>query len=182
MNKKAMIVLAEGFEEIEAISPMDILRRAEVKVVVAGLGGDLITGAHGVSMKTDTVFSGEGELPDAVVFPGGLPGAENLAGSSKLKEMILKMNSRGKLIAAICASPALVLAPTGILSGKSATCYPGLEKNFSTDIKFVKEKVIRDGNVITSRGPATAFAFGVKIAEVLAGKAKAEMVADQMLY
>ena len=111
-----------------------------------------------------------------------LPGAENLASSTKVKELITKMDSQDKIIAAICASPALVLAPTGVLKGKSAVCYPGLEKNFSTDIKFVKQEVVQDGNIITSKGPATAFAFGIKVTENLTGKAKADMIAQQMLY
>ncbi|MFH1552839.1 MAG: DJ-1 family glyoxalase III [Candidatus Omnitrophota bacterium] len=182
MKKKALIVLADGFEEIEAVTPMDVLRRAEVEVIVAGLDGDFITGTHGVVIKPDIHIDDCNCLPDAVVFPGGLPGAENLASSVKVKDLILKMHSEGKLIAAICASPALVLAPTGILSGKKATCYPALEKNFAPDVKFVKEEVVQDGNVITSRGPGTAFAFAVKIAENLVGRAKADMIAEQMLF
>jgi len=182
MKKEALVVLAEGFEEIEAITPVDVLRRAEVNVIVAGLGGNSVTGAHGVAIITDIAFDDYGSLPDAVVSPGGLPGAEKLASSVKVKDMILKMNSEQRLIAAICASPALVLAPAGILSGRTATCYPGLEKNFLPDVKFVKEKVVQDGNIITSRGPATALDFALKIAENLAGKAKADMLAQQVLF
>ena len=182
MSKKALIVLAQGFEETEAITPIDILRRAEVDVTIAGLGGDLITGAHGIPVKVDVIFEEYDSIPDAVIFPGGLPGAENLASSTKVKELITKMDSQDKIIAAICASPALVLAPTGVLKGKSAACYPGLEKNFSSDIKSVKQEVIQDGNIITSKGPATALAFGIKVAENLVGKAKADMIAQQMLY
>jgi 4-methyl-5(b-hydroxyethyl)-thiazole monophosphate biosynthesis len=182
MKKRALVIIAEGFEEIEAITPVDVLRRAEVDVTVAGLGASSITGAHGVIIKTDIVLDDCDFLPDAVIFPGGLPGAENLASSVKVKNVVLKMSSEGRLIAAICASPALVLAPTGVLSGRTATCYPGLEKNFSPDVKFVKEKVVQDGNIITSRGPATALAFALKIAENLVGKAKADMLAQQMLF
>jgi 4-methyl-5(b-hydroxyethyl)-thiazole monophosphate biosynthesis len=161
---------------------LDILRRSEVDVTIAGLGGEMVTGAHGLSVKADVVFEDYKDVPDAVVFPGGMPGAENLASSTKVKELLEKMGSEDRIIAAICASPALVLAPMGILKGRAATCYPGLEKNFSTDIKTKKDKVVQDGNVITSRGPATAFAFGIKIAENLVGEAKARMVAEQMLY
>jgi 4-methyl-5(b-hydroxyethyl)-thiazole monophosphate biosynthesis len=182
MKKKALIVLAPGFEETEAIVPMDALRRSEIDVTIAGLGGQMVTGAHGVTVKADVVFADYKDIPDAVVFPGGMPGAENLASSTKVKELIAKMDSEGRIIAAICASPALVLAPTGILKGRTATCYPGLEKNFSSDVKVTKDKVVQDGNIITSRGPATAFPFGLKIAENLVGKAKAQMVAEQMLY
>ncbi len=182
MKKKALVVLAAGFEETEAIVPLDVLRRSEVDVIVAGLGGEMVTGAYGLSVRADVVFEDYKDVPDAVVFPGGMPGSENLASSTKVKELIAKMYSEGKIIAAICASPALVLAPAGILEGRSATCYPGLEKNFSADIKAKKDEVVQDGNIITSRGPATAFPFGIKIAENLVGKAKARMVAEQMLY
>jgi len=181
MKKKALMVIADGFEEVEAVTPVDVLRRSEVEVTVAGLGKDIVTGAHGLSIKTDILLEEYKELPDALVFPGGMPGAENLASSSTVKNLVSKMDDESRIIAAICASPALVLAPSGVLSGKKATCYPGLEKNFSTDIKFVKEDVVREGNIITSRGPATALKFGLVIAEALVGKPKAEMVAGQML-
>ncbi|MGB2600973.1 MAG: DJ-1 family glyoxalase III [Candidatus Omnitrophota bacterium] len=181
MNKKALVILAQGFEEIEAVIPIDMLRRAEVEVIVAGVGGETITGSREVIIKPDVSLEECDLEPDAVILPGGMPGAENLATSSKVKEIITKMNSKGKIIAAICASPALVLAPMGILNGKEATCYPGLDKNFSPEIKFSKERVVQDGNVITSQGPATAFGFARKITENLVGKAKADMVASQML-
>ena len=181
MNKKALVILAQGFEEIEAVIPIDMLRRAEVEVTVAGVGGEAITGSREVIIKPDVSLEECDLEPDAVILPGGMPGAENLATSSKVKEFVSKMYSKGKLVAAICASPALVLAPTGILNGKEATCYPGLEKNFSSEIKFSKERVVQDGNVITSQGPATAFEFARKITENLVGKAKADMVASQML-
>lgn len=182
MKKKALIVLANGFEETEAVLPVDILKRCEVDVAIAGLGSELIKGAHGVTLKTDAVFENYSELPDAVIFPGGMPGAENLASSIKLKDFIVKMNSEKKLIAAICASPAIVLAPTGVLSGKKVTCYPGMEKNFLPDVNFLEEEVIQDGNIITSRGPGTAHLFGFKIAENLIGKNKSDMIASQMLF
>ena len=180
--KKAIIVLAEGFEELEAIVPIDILRRSEVDVTIAGLGKLEIKGAHNITIKTDVLFDDYKDLPDAIIFPGGLPGAENLALSKKVKDLVLKMNAGKKLIAAICASPALVLAPLGILEGKTATCYPGMEKNFLSGITHSKKSVVQDGNIVTSQGPATAFEFGVKIAENLVGKQKSDMVASQMLF
>jgi 4-methyl-5(b-hydroxyethyl)-thiazole monophosphate biosynthesis len=182
MNKKALVILAEGFEETEAAAPIDILRRAEVEVTIAGLGGTSITGAHGIKVNTDIALDDYNFLPDALILPGGMPGAENLANSEKVKTLIQKMVSEKRLIAAICASPALVFAPMGILNGRRATCYPGMENNFSSDIKFVKEKVVQDGNIITSQGPATASSFGLKIAENLVGKDKRDMIANQMLF
>lgn len=182
MNKKALVVLADGFEEIEASVPIDILRRSEVKVIVAGLGKLEIKGAHNIIIKTDVLFNDYKDLPDAVIFPGGMPGAENLALSAKVKDLVLKMDSEKRIVAAICASPALVLAPLGVLKSKTATCYPGMESNFAPATKHSTEKVVQDGNIITSQGPATAFVFGLKIAENLAGKQKADMVRAQMLY
>ena len=182
MKEKALIILAKGFEEAEAIIPIDILRRCDVEVIIAGVGSDEIVSTRGVIVKTDVILETYTGMADVVILPGGMPGAENLANSIKVKDIIAKMNSGKKLIAAICASPALVLAPTGILSGKTATCYPGMEKTFAPGVKFVKDEVVKDGNIITSRGPATAFAFGLKIAEELVGKDKVEMVAEQMLY
>lgn len=181
MSEKAIVLLAEGFEEVEAIIPVDFLRRCEVEVIVAGLGSLEIKGAHDLRIKADKVFSGEEDLPDVVILPGGSPGAENLAASHKVRQFLLKMNDEKKLIAAICASPALVLSPAEILRTKRATCYPGLEKNFTTDIEHSKDDVVEDGHVLTGRGPGTAFAFSKRIAEILAGKEKASLVADMML-
>jgi len=182
MKKKVLVILAEGFEEIETITPIDILRRAGIEVIVAGLDREEVAGSRGVVIKTKMKLSEYSSVPDAIVLPGGSPGAENLAKSSRVKELVLDMNSKGKLICAICASPALVLAPTGILDGKKATCYPGMEKNFSVDIKFSKDSVVQDGNIITSRGPATALPFVLKIVENMAGKDTADMVGKQTLF
>jgi 4-methyl-5(b-hydroxyethyl)-thiazole monophosphate biosynthesis len=182
MEKRAVIILAEGFEEVEAITPMDVLRRSGIATTMAGLGSNTITGAHGMIIKTDVVFEKYDSLFDAIIFPGGMPGAENLAKSDTVKEAILEMNSKKKIIAAICASPALVLAPLGILDGKKATCFPGMEKNFSTNVKFAKDKVVQDGNIITSRGAGTASLFGLSIVANLIGKETAEMIGKQMLF
>ncbi|MDD4956926.1 MAG: DJ-1/PfpI family protein [Candidatus Omnitrophica bacterium] len=181
MPRKALVVLAEGFEDVEAVTAIDVLRRAEIEVTVAGLGSETVKGARGVVVKADTLLEKADDMPDAIVLPGGMPGAENLARSTRLKDLIVKLDKAGKLICAICAAPALVLEPTGVLEGKKATCYPGMEKSFSPLVKFTKENVVQDRNVITSRGPATAIAFGLKIAENLVGKAKADMIGEHML-
>jgi len=182
MDKRALIVLAEGFEEIEAIIPIDVLRRASVDVTTSCLGVKSVTGAHGIEIWADTALEDYEYLPDVVIFPGGIPGAENLARSAEVKKMIKRVSSEKRLIAAICAAPALVLAPTGILNGREATCYPGLEKDFPPEAVYVKKNVVQDGNIITSRGPGTAFLFALKIAENLVGKTKTDMIAEQMLY
>lgn len=181
MSKKAVVALADGFEEIEAITPVDMLKRAEIEVVIGGLNGELVRGAHDVYIKADLSLKELDFVPDAIIFPGGMPGAENLARSLEVKTLISRIDSQGGIIAAICASPALVLAPTGVLDGRKATCYPGLQQNFSTKVKYVKDPVVHDGNVITSRGPATAMDFSLKIIECLAGKAKADMVGEHAL-
>jgi len=181
MSKKALIILADGFEEVEAITPIDLLKRAEIDVVIGGLNGELVRGAHDIYVKADIHLKDVDFIPDVIIFPGGLPGAENLAMSLEVKTLISRIDAQGGIIAAICASPALVLAPTGVLDGKKATCYPGLQQNFSTQVTYVKDPVVQDGNIITSQGPATAVKFGLKIIEVLAGKAKADMVGEQAL-
>lgn len=182
MKKRALVILAEGFEEIEALTTVDILRRVNVEVTVAGLSGDVVKGSRGVVVKADRVLLDSDSDHDIVILPGGMPGAENLAKSSKVRKLILDMHARGKLVAAICASPALVLSPFGVLDAKKATCFPGMEPNFTARVKAVKDAVVQDGNIITSRGPATAFAFALKIAENLVGKEMTEMVARQTLY
>ena len=174
MSKKAIIVLAEGFEEIEAVTIIDILRRAGIDVTVTGLANTKVSGSHAINVVTDKKLD-EVEFDfDACVFPGGMPGATNLASSEKIKSLIQKMNSDGKLIAAICASPAIVLAPIGILKNKSATCYPGLQENFGKDTNYKEDNVIIDGNIITSRGPGTALVFSLAIVEKLIGKESAD--------
>jgi len=179
--KKALIVFANGFEEIEAVSVVDILRRVDLDVTVAGLSGQEIKSARNVKVITDRALTEIKEDYDAIIFPGGAAGAKNLSKSEKVKELIIKMNKESKLIAAICASPAIVLAPLGVLKGKKATCYPGMESEFPKDVSFSNERVILDGNIITSRGPGTALLFGLKIVEVLVGKAKAERLQKDML-
>jgi len=181
MAGKAIIVFAEGFEEIEALTPADILRRAEVAVELVGLDGMDVTGAHGIRVKMDRVLR-EREEVDAVILPGGLPGAENLARSEKLGNVLRKQVESGKLVAAICASPGLVLGRHGIMKGRRGTCYPGFEGHFGAGATYVEEPVVKDGNVLTSRGPGTAFAFGLALARELAGAEAADGVAGRMLY
>lgn len=181
MSKKALILLAEGFEEIEALTAIDILRRADIEVIVCGISGETVAGAHGVKVIADErldKFSGD---VDAVVLPGGMPGAANLANSKAVRELIQRMCKTDRLIAAICASPALVLAPTGVLDGKRATAYPGMEKDFNRDTTFVEDKVVVDKNIITSRSPGTALLFSLAIVEKLVGKEISEKLKAKTL-
>jgi 4-methyl-5(b-hydroxyethyl)-thiazole monophosphate biosynthesis len=181
MPKTALVILAEGFEEVEAIAPIDALRRAGVRVTIAGLTDLRVKGSKKIGVEADILLKDLAEIPDAVILPGGLPGATNLAKSEEVTKLIKKANSAGKLVAAICAAPEVVLAPLGILDGKKATCYPGGEANFSKRTIYSKERVVVDGNIITSQGPGTALEFALEIAARLAGKDMADNVRGKML-
>ncbi len=181
MKKTVLIVLADGFEEIEAVTPIDVLRRAGLEVIVAGVGKREITGAHNITVETDLMIEQYQGSPDAVVLPGGMPGAENLSQSEALKDLLQKMRKPGKLIGAICASPAVVLAPTGILDGKKATCFPGFDNDLGPKVKFVTDRVVTDGQVVTSRGPGTAMEFSLELVSQLVSAEKAEQLAQKMV-
>lgn len=184
MAKTAAVLLAEGFEEIEAITPIDILRRAGVAVTVAGLGGLSIAGAHGVTVGCDAeVASLETVDLDAVVLPGGMPGSKNLAASEAVRALCVRQAEAGRVVAAICAAPALALASFGVLDNRRATCYPGFAEHFPSSATAVAdEPVVVDGPVVTSRGPGTAFAFGLTLAALLAGDETAATLKSGMQY
>lgn len=181
MSKKVVIVLADGFEEIEAVTPIDVLRRAGLDLKIAGLSGKSVTGAHGLKVQVDMLFDDYDGSADCVILPGGMPGSKHLQESKKVAEVVKKMHREGKLVSAICAAPALALAPAGVLDGKRATCYPGFENNFAASTKFSTETVVVDGNVVTSRGPGTAFQFALELAEKLAGKETAQKLREGLL-
>ncbi|MDR0413121.1 MAG: DJ-1/PfpI family protein [Dysgonamonadaceae bacterium] len=175
------IFLAEGFEEIEAISTIDILRRGNVDVTSVSITDtDVVTGAHRIPVKADKLFSevdySEGAM---LVLPGGMPGAGNLNGHIGLRTLLKQYAAEGKKIAAICAAP-LVLGSLGLLQGKRATVYPGFEVTLQ-GAKVETLPVVKDGNFITGRGPGFAADFGLAIVEELQGKRKAEEVAAGML-
>lgn len=181
MAKKALIILADGFEEIEATAPIDILRRAGIEVTVAGLESKTVSGAHGLQFQADITLNQYKEVPDAVILPGGMPGAQNLGNSREVLEILKYLNGQNKVIGAICAAPALALVPAGILEGKRATCYPGFEQNFKPSTEFSTARVVVDGNVITSRGPGSAIEFALELVKQLAGKEKAESLSQGLL-
>ncbi len=181
MPKTALVILAEGFEEVEAIAPVDVLRRAGVRVTLVGVNSLTVKSSRNIGVQADALLKDIQDLCDAVILPGGLPGASNLAKSEDVAKLVKKMNAAGKLVAAICASPAVVLAPLGILDGKKATCYPGCEGDFSSKTVHLKERVVEDGNLITSQGPGTSFEFALAIAARLADQDMADKVRDAML-
>jgi DJ-1 family protein len=174
--------LADGFEEIEAFTIVDLLRRAEIETETVSIMGKLpVTGAHGIKVAADLLF--EDAVYDScemIVLPGGMPGATNLDEHAGLREKIYSFNNQGKWLAAICAAP-LVFGHAGVLKGKKATCYPSFEKELE-GAEVVEDSVVSDQKVITSRGPATAMDFALKIIEELKGKEKAAEVAEGLLY
>lgn len=186
------VFLAEGFEEIEALSPVDYLRRAKVEVTLVAVTSNnpvdprIVKSSHGVSVLADKTLedflSGlNGSLPDAVFFPGGLPGATNLAASSDIKDLILKCFEAKKYVTACCASPALVLAPTGILKGRNWTCYPGMENDVDPEMVEDSEHssgvpFVSDGNIVTGSGPGTAEQFAMELVRIFAGEETAEAI------
>ncbi|NCB84954.1 MAG: DJ-1/PfpI family protein [Bacteroidia bacterium] len=179
--KKVFIFLADGFEEIEAIAPIDILRRAELDVVTVSISDSkTVTGAHGIKVEADQLFTettfGEN---DYYVLPGGYDGMLNLSAHQGVNELLKKQHSEGKKLAAICASPS-VLGKLGILEGKEAICYPGFEGNL-TGAVISKKSVVEDGNVITGKGPGVAVQFALKIVESLKGKETASQVSDSLM-
>lgn len=181
MKKKVLVILADGFEEIEAVTPIDILRRAGLDVVVAGLGKTEITGTNGLTVRAEIALEAFEGLPDAVVLPGGARGASNLSESAAVKALLTRMRDEKRLIAAICAAPALVLGRHGFLDGKKATGYPGYEKNFGPRVTFSESRVVSDGDIVTSRGPGTALEFSLEIVRRLVDAPTAAVILEQTL-
>ena len=164
--KRAAIVLTTGFEEIEAITPMDILRRAGVEVDIVGVLGNKATGSHGLTISTDKeLLAVKNELYDIVILPGGMPGAKLLKNHQEVQEFVKLHYDAGKLIAANCAAP-IAIENSGALKNRTYTCYPGFEKQI-VEGTYTGEFVHQDGRVITGSGPAAAFEFSYIIVEAL---------------
>ncbi len=181
MPKKAVVVLANGFEEIEALTVVDVLRRAGVEVVVAGVGGMNITAAHGVVCVADTQLEKlTGEF-DCVVYPGGMPGSKNLGESAAAKELAEKMLAAGKLVAAICAAPVFTLGAWGMLHNRTVTCFQGMETMFPPTVVFSPGRLVKDGNIVTSRAPGTTMEFALFLAGELAGAGVSAQLAKDMM-
>lgn len=182
--KQSYIFLAPGVEEIEAMATIDALRRADIPVVAVAVDTTLnIRGATGQTIVADCLIS-EIDIADAewLIVPGGGPGAPNLHASATVSKMLLDHFGRGGRIASICAGPAVVLAPLGILKGKKATCYPGLgEQIDSNGGSYVKEKVVIAPNLITSEGPGTTLPFAIEIIRETKGDKVAEDIAASMI-
>ena len=181
--KKVFMFLAQGFEDIEALIPLDVLRRGGVDVKTVSVGKDyMVTSAHGVDIKADFMFNEiNREEADLLMLPGGMPGATNLYEHKELCQALLKHNEKGKMISAICAAPAVVLAQLGILDFRRATCYPGFEQML-TNATYTGDLVTVDKNITTAEGPAAAFPYAYELLEQLTDKATADKIAEGMRY
>ena len=178
--KKVAVILANGFEEIEAITIIDVLRRAGTELDTIALEGEGAKGSHGVEVKADLAWDDAISREwDMIVLPGGQPGSDTLRDSTPLKEFLNKHSGNDKEIAAICAAP-IALAAAGLLEGKDATCYPGFEDQL-IGANLKTERVVKDGRLTTSRGPGTALEFSLRLVETLVGKEKASELAHGML-
>lgn len=179
----AAVLLAEGFEELEAITLIDVLRRSGVAVTTLGVSERTVRGSHDVQIGADTTLEeAQARSFDALILPGGMPGAKNLRDDDLVMDFIKKHHRNNALIGAICAGP-IALARAGVLDGKTATCFPGFEDEVHLGGATMdgSQDVIVDGNVITSRGPGTAMRFALALAERLAGDKKARHVGMSML-
>lgn len=180
--KTSYLFLADGFEEIEALSTVDIMRRAGMDLKTVSIKDTRdVTGAHGVTVKADILFD-EADCEDAewLICPGGMPGTKHLADFKLLNDALVAHNDKGGKIAAICAAPALVLSPLGILEGRKATCYKGME-GMCEGVEMVDTHVVALDTLITGQGPAAATRFGLAIVANSMGASLAQDVADAML-
>jgi len=175
---KVMVPLANGFEEIEALTIVDVLRRAGIIVETVGIVGSVIEGSHNIRIMVDKRINEI--VPDeynAIILPGGSPGYKNLERSARLIEILKDFNNKNKLIGAICASPS-ILAKQGLLDDKKATIYPGNERLLA----YPRDKpVVVDGNIITSQGPGTSIEFALKIVEILLGQNVAQKLRQELV-
>ena len=178
---KVAIVLANGFEEIEAVSLIDILRRAEIDAISMGLDKKCVCGAHGVEMIADEILDDiKVSEFDMIVLPGGLPGAENLAKSEKLGKILRDFDANNAKIGAICAAP-WALATAGVLKS-SYTCYPGFESQIAHPGYTNSANVVKDQNIMTSKGPATAMEFALQIVRELKGEQVYSKLKSDLLF
>ncbi|PKL48845.1 MAG: DJ-1 family protein [Planctomycetes bacterium HGW-Planctomycetes-1] len=181
MSKKVLVAVADGIEELEAIAIIDCLGRAGAELTIASVGKQQIATARKVKITADCLISDcSAKTYDLIVLPGGLPGAESFRDSRELIEMLKKQKEAGRFYAAICASPAVVFAHHGLLAGKKATCYPGME-NKLPDASAANQRIVVDGNCITSQGPGTALEFSLKLVELLFGNEKSQELAKAIL-
>ncbi|MGH8353934.1 MAG: DJ-1 family glyoxalase III [Pseudomonas sp.] len=182
MTARALLAVADGVEDIETVTLIDVLRRAEIEVLVASVEERrMLTCARGTRLTADAMLIDVlAQEFDLIVLPGGMPGAQHLADYQPLAERVRQQAAAGKFFAAICAAPALALQGYGVLKGRRMTCYPAFGERLS-GCTFVDQPVVVDGNCITSQGPATAMAFALTLVEQLCGKGKRNEVGKALL-
>ncbi len=174
--KSILIPVADGTEELEAVTLIDVLRRANMRVTVASVAKQTVTGAHQIPLTADRLIHDcINESFDGIFLPGGMPGATHLAASKELGDMLKTQASSGKFYGAICASPAVVLAPLGLLDNKLATAYPGFESKLPNQ-EAAAQKVVVDGNCITAQSPGVAQDFALQIIGSMLGAAKSQEI------
>ena len=180
--KKTAILFANGYEEVEALTVVDLLRRAKIGCEILSVADSgHVTGSHGISIGADRNFSGtDFSQYDGVILPGGMPGTTNLAADERVLALLRSFAAAGKLTAAICAAPT-VLAKAGLLEGKKAVCYPGMEEQL-TGAKVSFDPVAVDGTVITGRGLGAAIPFALSIVQYFEGRERAEALASSVVY
>lgn len=175
---KVILLLADGFEELEAVAIADIVRRADIELVIAGVGPGAKRGAHQIVIEPDAPFETLDPAQfDALVLPGGTPGSRRLRENPRVLELIRQFDGAGKTVAAICAAPS-ALEAAGILAGRRATSFPGVEL---PSAEYAEERVVADGNVLTSRGPGTAVEFALALVARLGRADRVDQLRQQMI-
>ena len=180
---KIYVFMANGFEDIEALAPIDILRRGGQEVITVSINNEReVESAHGVTILADTTFNQAGDFSDAdlLMLPGGMPGAANLDMHEGVRKALLRQAGEGKMIGAICAAP-FILGKLGILKGRKATCYPGFE-NYLEGADYTASLVSVDGNIITGRGPGAAMTYGYTLLRCLGFAEAADALMEGMIY
>lgn len=181
MTHKVLVPIANGTEEMEAVCLIDLLRRAGAEVTVASVDELQVTASRSVRLVADRLIADcAGETYDLIALPGGMPGAERLRDSIVLEHLLCRQNGEGRLYAAICAAPVVVLQHHGLLAGRRATCHPSVADRLQ-NAESLSSRVVVDGNCVTSRGPGTAVEFALALIELLYGADKANQVADHAL-
>lgn len=183
IQMKLIVFLANGFEEVEALTVVDYLRRMDVEVDTVSITQDKqVNGSHDIPVLADKIIDEIDQVDsyDGVVIPGGMPGATNLRDNPRVIEIVKEIDKKGKLAAAICAGP-IVLEKAGVIEGKKVTSYPGFEDQLSSGV-YQEENVVRDQNIITARGPALAVDFAIEIVKYLLGEEKANELKKGILY
>ncbi len=170
------VFFASGFEEIEAITSVDILRRAELEVITIGVGGKTIIGAHGIPVTCDiTEDMVNPEEIEMLVLPGGMPGTLNLEASAVVQKSIDSVIKRGCWLGAICAAPS-ILGHKGLLKGKRCTCFPGMESQLGEGAEFTNQRIIQDGRIVTAKGAGAAVGFALRLVACMEGDKRAELL------